>query len=250
MRTAALVLALLVPFTKPGLLTAGDSEQTGQQQPAHLDRSLQVEMNYLLYLPQDYDAHEKWPLLLFLHGGGERGDDIELLKIHGPPKLIAAGRQFPMIVVSPQCPKDQRWQSVTLLALLDDLCEKLKVDQDRIYVTGISMGGYGLWALAFDAPDRFAALAPICGGGEPGWVKAIKHIPVWVFHGELDEGVPLRRSQEMVDALKKEGANPKLTVFPGVGHISWNAVYDDPAFYEWLLAQRRVERVKEDPGKK
>jgi predicted peptidase len=245
MRTLVAVAVLISLSTTRHVVCAGDSPQSGRQQPEKLDHSLRIGMQYLLYLPQDYDSHEKWPLLLFLHGGGERGDDIELLKIHGPPKLIAAGKQFPMIVVSPQCPKDQRWQSVTLLALLDELCEKLKVDHDRIYLTGLSMGGYGLWALAFDAPDRFAALAPICGGGEPGWAKTVKHIPVWAFHGELDEGVPLRRSQEMVDALKKEGANPRLTIFPGVGHISWNAVYDDPAFYEWLLAQKRMERVKE-----
>ena len=246
MRTFLLLTVLTLLSTTANLVSASDSPQSGQQQPEKLDRTLRLNMQYLLYLPQDYEDHDKWPLLLFLHGGGERGDDIELLKIHGPPKLIAAGKQFPMIVVSPQCPKDQRWRSVTLLALLDELCEKLKVNQDRIYVTGLSMGGYGLWDLAIDAPDRFAALAPICGGGEPGWAKTIKHIPVWAFHGELDEGVPLRRSQEMVNALKNEGANPKLTIFPGVGHISWNAVYDDPAFYEWLLAQKRVERVKEE----
>jgi len=222
-----------------------DTPQAGRQQPVQMSRPVDVSMKYLLYLPQNYDQQEKWPLLLFLHGGGERGDDLELLKIHGPPKLVAAGQQFPMIIVSPQCPKDERWQSVTLLALLDEVCEKYNVDRDRICVTGISMGGFGLWALAFDAPDRFAALAPICGGGETYWAKAIKHIPVWAFHGELDEGVPVRRSLEMVDELKKQGADPKLTVFPGVGHISWPAVYDDPAFYEWLLAQKRVECPKE-----
>ena len=245
MRTASLVLTIAFALTLHCPVRAADTPQSGQQQPAQVERELTVKMNYLLYLPQDYDQQEKWPLLLFLHGGGERGDDLELLKIHGPPKLVAAGRQFPMIIVSPQCPKDQRWQSVTLLALLDGLCEKYKVDQDRIYLTGISMGGFGLLALAFDAPDRFAALAPICGGGETYWAKSIKHVPVWAFHGELDEGVPVRRSQEMVDELKKQGADPKLTIFPGVGHISWPAVYDDPAFYEWLLAQKRVERVKE-----
>lgn len=245
MRAAKLVSTLIFVLLLCGRGDAADSPQSGQQQPVQLERQLTVKMNYLLYLPQDYDRQEKWPLLLFLHGGGERGNDLELLKIHGPPKLIAAGKQFPMIIVAPQCPKDQRWQSVTLLSLLDDLCEKYKVDQDRIYVTGISMGGFGLLALAFDAPDRFAALAPICGGGETYWAKSIKHIPVWAFHGELDEGVPVRRSQEMVDELKKQGADPKLTIFPGVGHISWPAVYDDPAFYDWLLAQKRVERAKE-----
>lgn len=211
----------------------------GQQQAAQLDRELRVQMNYLLYLPPDYDQQDKWPLLLFLHGGGERGDDLELLKIHGPPKQIAAGKQFPMIIVSPQCPEGQRWQSVTLLALLDELCETLKVDQDRVCVTGLSMGGFGTWALAFDAPDRIAAIAPICGGGETYWTKTINHIPVWVFHGELDPGIPVRRAQEMVDALKEKGAEPKLTVFPGVGHICWAGAYEDPAFYEWLLAQKR-----------
>lgn len=237
MRTAAVLMVVAVVLTMA--VRASEAPPAGRQQPARLDRPLRVEMNYLLYLPPEYDQQEKWPLLLFLHGGGERGDDIEQVKFHGPPKLIAAGRQFPMIVVSPQCPKDQRWQSVTLLALLDELCEKLKVDQDRIYVTGLSMGGFGLWALAADAPDRFAALAPICGGGETYWAKAIKHIPVWAFHGELDEGVPVRRSQEMIDALRKEGGAPKLTILPGVGHIAWPAVYDDPALWEWLLAQKR-----------
>jgi predicted peptidase len=114
------LIALAILVVTHVRVSAGDVPQSGQQQPANLDRTLRVEMNYLLYLPQDYDQQEKWPLLLFLHGGGERGDDLELLKIHGPPKLIAAGKQFPMIVVTPQCPKDQRWQSVTLLPL-DDL---------------------------------------------------------------------------------------------------------------------------------
>lgn len=243
MHAARLMLVVSLLLVVSGAAWAADENGVGRQQPVYLERPLTVAMNYLLYLPQDYDQQEKWPLLLFLHGGGERGDDLGLLTIHGPPKKIAAGEQFPMIVVSPQCPKDQRWQSVTLLALLDDLCERYKVDEDRIYLTGISMGGFGLWAMAFDAPDRFAALAPICGGGETYWAKSIKHIPAWVFHGELDEGVPVRRSQEMFDELKKQGGDPKLTIFPGVGHISWPAVYDDPAFYEWLLAQKRTART-------
>lgn len=242
MRIAALIVSVIVLSTG---FAAADAPQAGQQQPAQVQRQLDVSMKYLLYLPEDYDQQERWPLLLFLHGGGERGDDLELLKMHGPPKLAAAGKQFPMIIVSPQCPPDERWQSVTLLALLDDLSEKYNVDEDRIYLTGISMGGFGLWALAFDAPDRFAALAPICGGGETYWAKSIKHIPAWAFHGELDDGVPVRRSQEMVDALTAAGGDPKLTIFPGVGHISWPTVYDDPEFYEWLLEQKRAERVNE-----
>ena len=236
----AVLLALLAVLEFSGVSPAGSEDpQSGQQQPAQLDRALRVQMDYLLYLPQDYDQQDRWPLMLFLHGAGERGDDLELLKIHGPPKQIAAGKQFPMIVVSPQCSEGQRWQSATLLALLDEMCETLKVDEDRIYLTGLSMGGFATWALAYDAQDRFAAIAPICGGGETFFAKHITHIPVWAFHGELDEGVPVRRTLEMVDALKEKGGDPMLTIFPGVGHICWPAVYEDPAFYDWLLAQHR-----------
>src|SRR6185312_8308672 len=123
-------------------------------------------LKYLIYQPADYDKQDKWPLLLFLHGAGERGDDLELVKKHGPPKLAAEGKDFPFIVVSPQCPKDRWWEPIELVALLDDIGSKYKVDADRIYVTGLSMGGFGTWRLAFYAPDRFAAIAPICGGGE------------------------------------------------------------------------------------
>jgi len=180
-----------------------------------------VQLSYLLYLPKDYEQQESWPLLLFLHGSGERGDDLELVKKHGPPKLIAAGKDFPFIIVSPQCPKDRRWEPIELIALLNDLSNKYKVDADRIYVTGLSMGGFGTWQLASFAPDRLAAIAPISGGGEKYWVKQFAYLPVWAFHGAKDTGVPLERSQVMVDELKKNGGNPKLTIYPEAGHDSW-----------------------------
>ena len=225
------------------IVSAGDvarcDEPLGIQNAAHLNAQVEVQMSYLLYLPKDYEKRETWPLVLFLHGAGERGQDLELVKRHGPPKLIAAGKEFPFIVVSPQCPKKRWWEPIELNALLDEVNRKHKVDRDRIYVTGLSMGGFGSWRMAASTPDRFAAIAPICGGGETHWAKHFSHLPVWAFHGAKDTGVPLRRSQEMVEALKKKGGNPQLTVYPDAEHDSWTETYDNPKFYEWLLEQKR-----------
>jgi predicted peptidase len=214
-------------------------DEPGTQQAARLDVQVQVQLSYLLYLPKDYQRQESWPLLLFLHGSGERGDDLELVKVHGPPKLIAAGQDFPFIVVSPQCRQDRRWEPIELVALLDDLGGKYKVDPDRIYVTGLSMGGFGTWELAAFAPHRLAAIAPICGGGEKYWARQFAHLPVWAFHGAKDTGVPLERSQSMVDELKKRGGQPRLTIYPEAEHDSWTETYDNPELYKWLLEQRR-----------
>jgi predicted peptidase len=209
------------------------------QQTAKLDTQVRVTLDYLLYLPPDYDQKASWPLMLFLHGAGERGSDLNLVKTHGPPHLIEHGKALPFIVVSPQCPKDRSWQPLELTALLDDVVAKYKVDSDRIYVTGLSMGGFGTWSLAAYSPDRFAAIIPICGGGETFWTKRIAHLPVWVFHGAKDPAVPLKRSEEMVLALQKHKGNVKFTVYPDAGHDSWTATYDNPAVYEWLLQQKR-----------
>ncbi|HVS14914.1 MAG TPA: prolyl oligopeptidase family serine peptidase [Thermoanaerobaculia bacterium] len=204
----------------------------------------EVMLDYLLALPTGYSAEgEPWPLILFLHGAGERGDDLEKVKIHGPPKLIEAGKEIPAIVVSPQCPQESWWTDHldALEALLDDLAGRLHVDLDRVYVTGISMGGYGTWALAASQPERFAAAAPICGGGSGvGTAVRVRELPVWAFHGDADSVVPLEESQRIVDAIERfGGTRAKLTVYPGVGHDSWTRTYEDPAFWEWLLAQRR-----------
>ena len=232
---------LVLPMITSPVQSSEPTGQTGQQ-PARLDRAVKVQMGYLLYLPEDYEQKESWPLLLFLHGSGERGTDLQLVKKHGPPKLIEAGKQFPFIVVSPQCPEGQWWQPVELTALLDEIVEKYKVDQDRIYVTGLSMGGFGTWSLAAYAPHRLAAIAPICGGGETYWTERFSHLPVWVFHGAKDKGVPLQRSEKMVESLKKHGGNVKLTVYPEAGHDSWTETYDNPELYEWLLEQKRVKQ--------
>jgi len=211
----------------------------GQLVPATLERALTVKLNYLLYLPKDYEQKPGWPVLLYLHGAGERGDDLEKVKKHGPPKLIAAGKEFPFIVVSPQCPTGRWWEPLELAALLDEIGERYKIDQDRIWVSGLSMGGFGTWALAAYQPNRFAAIVPICGGGEAFKTRMLAHLPVWVFHGAKDSTVPVERSQQMVDALKKLGSNVKFTIYPDAAHDSWTATYDNPELYEWLLQQRR-----------
>jgi predicted peptidase len=211
------------------------------QQAARLDKQVSVTLDYLLYVPADYERQDSWPLLIFLHGAGERGNDLELVKKHGPPKLIAQGKQFPFIVVSPQCPTNQwwTWKPLELTALVDEIVSHYKVDEDRIYLTGLSMGGFGTWTLAGYTPDRFAAIVPICGGGEAYTTRRLGHLPAWVFHGGKDPVVPLKRSEDMVSALQRINKQVKFTVYPDALHDSWTATYENPELYEWLLAQKR-----------
>ncbi len=239
-----LVLPWAIVFLGCGVICAEEKSGEDRQRPARLERKVDVAMDYLIYLPKDYESQEAWPLLLFLHGAGERGNNLELVKKHGPPKRIAGGEDFPFIVVSPQCPPGRHWQPSELAALLDEVCEKHRVDEDRIYVTGLSMGGFGTWALANYLPDRLAAIVPICGGGERHWVRNFTHLPVWVFHGAKDTAVPLARSEQMVEALKAAGGNVKFTVYPDAGHDSWTETYNNPELYTWLLQQKRIPRTK------
>lgn len=235
-RTAILPLCLLAITCGP---LSAEEPKPGTQAPSETDIVITTNMRYLQYLPEDYDEQEKWPLLLFLHGAGERGDDLENVKIHGPPKLIANGKKFPMIVISPQCPTGQRWEGLELVALLDKLSEKLKVDPDRIYVTGLSMGGFGTWRLASMIPDRLAAVAPICGGGEAFTARGFAQLPLWAFHGGKDTVVKPQRSEEMIEALKRAGGQPKYTLYPEAGHDSWTETYNNPELYEWMLSHTR-----------
>jgi predicted peptidase len=202
-----------------------------------------LQLKYSTHLPQEYDKDKNklWPLVLFLHGAGERGDDLEKLKAHGPPKLAAQGRRFPFIILAPLCPKDSWWNNEinNVIELLDEIESNYNVDRSRIYLTGISMGGYGVWGLAAEIPGRLAAIAPICGGGDPANATLIKDIPMWVFHGDKDPTVPLEKSQEMVDAVRAAGGNPRLTVYPGVEHDSWTITYESDEFWQWLQQQKR-----------
>ncbi|NLF01455.1 MAG: prolyl oligopeptidase family serine peptidase [Anaerolineales bacterium] len=206
----------------------------------------QVRLGYLLYLPSGYGggAQQTWPLILFLHGMGERGDDLEAVKTHGIPKELDRMADFPFIVVSPQCPEDTYWpqETAALTMMLDDVMARYPVDRSRVYLTGLSMGGFGTWALAAIHPERFAAIAPICGGGDPQWASALKDIPVWAFHGAQDDVVPLIRSEEMVRALEQAGSQVRFTIYPELGHDAWTVTYQNPELYAWFLSHRRNDR--------
>jgi predicted peptidase len=202
-------------------------------------------MRYLLALPEGYEepgrAKEGWPLLVFLHGLGECGEDLELLKRHGPPKLVEEGRNLPCIVASPQC-EQPGWSALAVNALIDELCRELRVDESRIYLTGISMGGFGTWAAAIERPERLAAVVPICGGGDWIGARRLKDLPIWAFHGRLDPAVPLEKSEEMILSVKAAGGRPRLTIYDDLGHDCWTRAYDDPQLWEWLFVQRRPPR--------
>lgn len=206
-----------------------------------------VGCKYLLYLPEGYgEGGKKWPLMMFLHGAGERGDNLELVKKHGPAKMIEQGKEFEFIVVSPQCPAGDWWPEKIeeLTALLDHIEGKYDVDKDRVYLTGLSMGGFGSWSLGCAQPGRFAAVAPICGGYEPYLAERMKDVPVWAFHGAKDDVVPVSRSRDMVEALKKAGCDARLTVYPEADHDSWTETYNNAELYEWFLAHRISDREK------
>jgi predicted peptidase len=201
-----------------------------------------VTLRYQIYLPNEYETKpaEKWPLVLFLHGSGERGDDIEKVKIHGPPKLAGQGKEFPFVLVSPQCPAGIRWNADELDKLIDELTTTLRIDRQRLYVTGLSMGGSGTWSLIAAQPEKFAAAMPLCGRGDLEAVEKIAKTPIWVLVGDEDKPDVVQNCKDMAVALKKAGDEAKLTVYPGLGHDCWTVTYDNPDVYEWLLSHRRT----------
>ncbi len=209
----------------------------------------EIKVNYLLHLPEGYakSGRKRWPLMLFLHGAGERGTNVNLVTVHGPPKIVKSKPEFPFILVSPQCPAGQRWDNDVLLTLLDTVMKKHRVDKSRVYLTGLSMGGYGSWSLGLSNPQLFAAMAPICGGGDPVMVllsepkkdRALKSLPIWAFHGAKDQVVKLGESERMVKAVNDHGGKAKLTVYPEAGHDSWTETYNNPELYSWFLQHSR-----------
>jgi predicted peptidase len=233
--------ALLVALT----LTRGPvaQAQAGTQQPQSFEKQVvkTLTLKYLLYLPKEYgkEADKKWPVLVFLHGSGERGSDLEKVKMHGPPKLIAAGKEFPFLVVSPQAPAGKGWDVETLNGMLDEILLKYSVDTSRVYLTGLSMGGHGTWDWATSNPERFAAIAPICGFGSAFSTRRLRTVPAWVFHGEKDPTVPVNEAHLMVDAMKAAGGDVKLTLYPDAGHDSWTETYNNPELYTWFLSHSR-----------
>ena len=249
MKTAnALCFTLLLGLSACGTLNHSIAMKPGQTaQKFHLERKQVLAANYLLFLPVGYgaDPAKRWPLILFLHGAGERGTNVWLVAKHGPPKIGAAATNFPFIVVSPQCPEGQIWSNDLLLALLDEIESKYAVDPHRVYLTGLSMGGFGTWSLGLSHPERFAAIAPMCGGGEfitplLADKAALAALPVWAFHGAKDPVVPVEESERMVKLLKKSGVREvKLTVYPEAQHDCWTQSYANPELFDWFLQHAR-----------
>ncbi len=218
-----------------------------------LERKQVLATDYLLFLPAGYDAdtEKRWPLILFLHGSGERGTNVWLVAKHGPPKIDTTETNFQFIVVSPQCPEGKIWSTDLLLALLDEVESKYAVDTHRVYLTGLSLGGYGTWNLGLSHPDRFAAIAPVCGGGETLLIKLagdlnsaqlaqFKTLGIWAFHGGKDPTVSPDESERMVNALEKAGCEDvKLTIYPEAQHDSWTQTYANPELFAWFLEHTR-----------
>ncbi|MEI7834319.1 MAG: prolyl oligopeptidase family serine peptidase, partial [bacterium] len=200
-----------------------------------------IEHRYVSLLPEGYDKDNttRYPLILFLHGAGERGVDLSGAILNGPHAYLKENRELPFICISALCPPNTWWYSKEVNDLLDEIMAKYRVDPDRVYLTGLSMGGFGSWDTACAYPNRFAAVVPICGGGNPADAPAMRDIPTWVFHGAKDTTVPITRSQEMVDALSKVGGRVKMTTYPEAAHNAWTVTYINPELYQWFLAQRR-----------
>ncbi len=202
-----------------------------------------VTLDYLLSLPQGYaeDPSRRWPLIVFLHGSGERGTEIERVKTNGLPQRLDEGFGLPAVVISPQCPQDASWTDGWIVegldALIDDAMVRYRVDPRRVILTGLSLGGYGTWALGAAHPEKFAALAPVCGGGDPDLAYRLRRIPIWAFHGADDPVVPVAETRRMVEALARYHGDIRVTIYPDTGHDSWIQAYDDPALYDWMLAQ-------------
>jgi predicted peptidase len=198
-------------------------------------------INYLLYIPPVYyhSRSADFPLIVFLHGTEQRGDNPALLKSVAALTIVDVEGTLPFIAAFPQCPSNSRWSPEALMAMLDAIEHALRIDRDRVYLTGFSLGGNGTWRTAAAFPDVFAAIAPVCGMSDISDVPRLRDIPVWAFHGALDQNVPLGESEKMTAALRDIGGNVKLTVYPDFAHDCWSITYRDSRLYLWFLEQRR-----------
>lgn len=217
-------------------LTAGQHPQTALDPGGY---------SFQLFLPQGVepalrDDGARWPLMLFLHGSGERGSDIARVKLHGPPKIADRDPRFPFILASPLLPADEDWDQAKLDRILVHLQRSLPVDPERIYLTGLSRGAHATWRWAAAEPERFAAIAPVAGRGNPDTACKLKDLPVWALHGDRDDVVTPEGSFAMARAIRAcGGRTSRLTIYPDLGHNAWDPAYDDPALYLWLLSHRR-----------
>ena len=200
-----------------------------------------IKLPYLVYLPDNYNDNPKksYPLFLFLHGAGERGNDLDLIKKHGIPKCVEEGREFPFITVAPQCPIGAWWNYkeyiFSLIKMVNQIVEKYKIDPNRLYGTGLSMGGFGILSIAMHNPKIFAAIAPICGGADINQLERLNDLPIWLFHGKKDDIYPSESSILIFKMLKNNNSNVKLTIYDDLGHDCWTRTYEKEQVYEWLL---------------
>lgn len=240
-RRTALLAALSLILTIP--LAAAEKSQTGfvTKQFKNADGSISP---YVVYVPQNYDASKQSPIILFLHGSGETKGGAKQPKDVGiGPAIQKREKSFPFIVVIPQS-EQRTWKADSddgkrALAMLDATIKEYNADPKRVYLTGLSMGGFGTWGMAVAHPERWAAIVPICGRGNVEKADVIKDLPCWAFHGDKDTAVNVSGSRDMIAALKKAGGNPKYTEYPGVGHNSWDNAYGTNELYKWLLEQTK-----------
>ena len=206
----------------------------GEEETVTLER-----LQYYLYFPEDYEKKKDadFGLLLFLHGGGESGDSLGVIKKNGPPKLITEGKQFPFLILAPQNPYKRKWWNVrAVMQLLDSVVQNNRVNPDRLYLTGLSRGGSAAWEIAVQYPDTFAAMAVVCGMTPTPYASWInKNMPIWVFHGTEDQSIPFSESEAMVDKLKQMNYPVRFTIYEGVGHNSWEQAYTTDELYTWFM---------------
>jgi len=230
-------------------------------EPRQFSDTSGVVLNYRLMKPIDFDSEKRYPLVVFLHGAGERGSDNNSQLKHGAKEFATDEnrKKYPAYVLAPQCPSGLKWvevdwtlprseipeapsQSMVLLkGLIDTMKESSNINKSRIYITGLSMGGYGTWDAVARYENLFAAAAPICGGGDPKTVSRFAKLPLWCFHGSEDPTVPVGRSREMIDALKAIGASPRYIEYAGVEHDSWTETYKNPELFSWLFEQKKAD---------
>ena len=206
--------------------------------------SLSYNLSYRTYFPENYDERNtKLPIVFFLHGVGERGENLDLVETHGIPKLIKNGKKFPFITVVPQCPFNQWWSRSemikSLINLVEEVVQKYDVDDSRVYITGLSMGGFGTIALANERPDLFAAALAVCGGADFNNFNSLKNIPLWLLHGSDDDVHPASNSEKIYNELKDINPEVRLTIYDGVDHNSWDITYDNSDIYDWLLSKQK-----------
>ena len=242
MRSLLMILAVLSVSAICFSATAKDKLVPGSQVAREVkvkSGGKEVTMRYWQFVPKGYNGKKNFPLMLFLHGAGERGDNLDKVKQWGPPKLVGKRKDFPFVVISPQCPRGTWWKVEGLYQLVNHVAGSLKIDRQRMYVTGLSMGGFGSWQLMDRYPKLFAAGVPICGGGKAESAKNLVDIPIWAFHGDADGVVKADLSKLMIKAIEKAGGKKaRLTLYPGVGHNSWSRAYANEEVYKWLLSHK------------